>query len=410
MALIVQKYGGTSVGTPERIMQVAQRVIDTQNQGHQVAVVVSAMAGDTDRLIDLATQITGSPRGREMDVLLATGEQRSIALLSMAIDSLGFEAQSFLGHQVKIHTDNSYMHALILDIEAGKISQALNEGRIAVVAGFQGIDGEDNVTTLGRGGSDTTAVALAAALNADWCDIYTDVDGVFTTDPNICPDARKLDRISYEEMLEMASLGAKVLQTRSVLYAMKYNVPVNVRSSFTDLPGTLVTKEESHMEGAVITGVAYNNDEARVTVQNVPDVPGAAAKLFVPLAEAKINMDMIIQNASREGATDITFTVPKGDLKRTLAEVEAYVKNSEATAFSSDSEVSKVSVIGVGMRSHTGIASTIFQTLAAEGINVQMVSTSEIKVSCLIASKYVELAVRALHAAFKLGDKPPEQK
>jgi len=406
MALVVQKYGGTSVGDVERIRNVAKRVLNTKNQGHEVVVVVSAMAGETDKLIRLAQQVTPSPDEREMDVLVSTGEQVSIALLAIALKDMGAEAKSYLGFQIKIATDSAFGKARIAGIESEKMLNDLKKGRVVVVAGFQGVDESDNITTLGRGGSDTTAVAIAAALKADVCEIYTDVDGVYTTDPNICPKARKLSKISYDEMLEMASLGAKVLQIRSVEFAKKYNVPVHVRSSFNDNPGTIVRKEDKEMEKVVVSGVTYNKNEAKVEIMRVPDVPGMAAKIFKPLADANIVVDMIIQTSSTEkGCADVAFTVPKSDFAKTLQIVKDTIKEYSGKEVKSNEDIAKVSIVGVGMRSHSNVATQMFSALAKEGVNIQMISTSEIKISCIIDSKYTELAVRALHDAFEL-DKP----
>lgn len=402
MALIVQKYGGTSVGDTERIKNVASRVVQTYNRGNDVVVVVSAMSGETDRLINLARQMTPSPSEREYDVLVSTGEQVSVALLSMALHTIGVDAVSFLGHQVKIFTDSAFSKARITKIETEELQKALRERKIAIVAGFQGVDEDNNITTLGRGGSDTTAVALAAALNAEVCEIYTDVEGVYTTDPNICPDARKLKKISYDEMLEMASLGAKVLQTRSVEFAKKYGVRVLVLSSFSQNPGTLVTKEDEEMEQVVVSGVTYNKNEAKVTIIKVPDKPGTASKVFGPISEANIVVDMIIQNASEDGSTDLTFTVPKTDLKKALEIVKKTAQDIGAKDVAVDENIAKISIVGVGMRSHAGVASKMFRVLSDEGINIMMISTSEIKISCVINSKYTELAVRVLHKAFEL--------
>jgi len=402
VSLIVQKYGGTSVGTIDRIKNVAKKVAKTKADGHDVVVVVSAMSGETDKLIALANAITETPEDREMDVLLSTGERVTIALLSMALNDMKVPAQSFTGRQSGIITDTAHTRARISTIDAGRIKKALKAGKVCVVAGFQGITPESDVTTLGRGGSDLTAVAVAAALKADFCDIYTDVDGVYTTDPNIVPKARKLDKISYDEMLEMASLGAKVLQTRSVEFAKKYNVPVRVLSSFHDVPGTLVTKEDKSMEKVAVSGVAYDKNQAKVTLSGVPDKPGVAAKLFGKIADAKVNVDMIIQNVSKEGKTDMTFTVPKTDLKKAMPKIKEAAAGVGCKKVAVNEEISKVSIIGVGMRSHTGVASKMFQALAGEGINIMMISTSEIKVSCVIEQKYTELAVRALHDAFGL--------
>lgn len=403
MALVVQKYGGTSVANIDRIKNVAQRVIKTKEQGHGLVVIVSAMAGETDKLINLAKSITDFPDGREYDVLVSTGEQVSVALLAIVLNSMGYKTKSFLGHQVRIITNSAFSKARIASIDSEEILRVLREEGIAIVAGFQGVDEQNNITTLGRGGSDTTAVAIAAVLKADVCEIYTDVEGVYTTDPNICPEARKLRKISYDEMLEMASLGAKVLQTRSVEFAKKYNVPVHVRSSFSENEGTWVIKEDKDMEDVVVSGIAYNKNEAKVTITKVPDRPGIAAKLFGPISQANINVDMILQNVSEDGYTDITFTVSKEDLKKAVGFVEEIAKEIKAEKVTTNEKIAKVSVIGVGMRSHAGIASKMFETLAKEGINIMMISTSEIKISCVIHSNYTELAVRALHDAFNLG-------
>lgn len=406
MALVVQKYGGTSLGDIERINNVARRVIRTKKQGHQVVVVVSAMAGETDRLLRLAHQITETPDERELDVLVATGEQVSIALLAIALRNMGHDAKSYLGFQIKIATDSAFGKARITSIDSEKILRDLANGHIVVAAGFQGADERDNITTLGRGGSDTTGVAIAAALRADVCEIYTDVDGVYTTDPNICPKARKLSKISYDEMLEMASLGAKVLQIRSVEFAKKYDVPIHVRSSFNDNPGTIVCKEEKEMEQVVVSGVTYNKNEAKIEVNRVPDVPGVVAKLFQPIADSNIVLDMIIQTSSSEkGYADVAFTVPKPDFAKTLQIVKEVMKEIGAEEVNAKEDIAKVSIVGVGMRSHANVATQMFTALAREGINIIMISTSEIKISCVIDSKYTELAVRALHDAFEL-DKP----
>jgi aspartate kinase len=405
MALVVQKYGGTSVADLERIKNVASRILRTKNQGNQVVVVVSAMAGETDKLIRLAKQITLTPNERELDVLVATGEQVSIALLAMTLRAMGTDAKSYLAFQIKLATDSSFGRARIMGIESDKILTDLKEGRIVVIAGFQGVDESDNITTLGRGGSDTTAVAIAAALKADFCEIYTDVEGVYTTDPNICSQARKLSKISYDEMLEMASLGAKVLQIRSVEFAKKYNVPIHVRSSFTDNPGTIVCMEEKEMEQVVVSGVTYNKNEAKIEIMHVPDVPGVAAKLFQPLADANIVVDMIIQTSSTtKGFADMAFTVTKADFAKTLQIVKDNLKTLGAEKVVSDQKISKVSIIGVGMRSHSNVAAKMFAALAKEGINIHMISTSEIKISCIIDAKYTELAVQALHEAFRLDE------
>ena len=402
MARVVQKYGGTSVGSVDRIQNVARRVAETWKQGHRVAVVVSAMAGETNRLIDLANQVSKKPSMREYDVVVSTGEQVSIGLLSMALEDLGVPAKSFIANQIKVFTDSVHGKARILDIESENLKAALEERKVAVIAGFQGLDPTDNITTLGRGGSDLSAVAIAAAVDADVCEIYTDVDGVFTTDPNVCSRARKIDRISYDEMLEMASLGAKVLQTRSVEFAKKYNVPIHVRSSFTQNEGTYVVKEESTMEKVLVTSVTYNKDEAKISLCRVADVPGVAARIFSPLAENNIVVDVIIQNISKDGFTDLTFTVPKSELKDALAILHPVAEELKVQEIVTDEDVSKVSIIGVGMKTHAGVAAKMFQTLSDEGINIQMINTSEIKISCVIKEKYTELAVRALHDAFDL--------
>ena len=405
MPLIVQKYGGTSVGTPERIQAVTERVIRARKSGDDVVVVLSAMSGETDRLLALAHAMSPNPHERELDMLLSTGERVTIALLAMALSERGYPARSFTGRQVGIVTDAVHTKARIEHVTGDRVREALAEGVIPVVAGFQGINEKSDVTTLGRGGSDTTAVALAAALKADRCDIYTDVDGVYTTDPNIVPGARRLEKISYEEMLEMASLGAKVLQTRSVEFAMKYQVPVRVLSSFTDTPtGTLVTKEDREMEQVVVSGVAYDRNQAKITLLGVPDRPGIAARLFGGIAKESIVVDMIIQNISQEGLTDISFTVPRGDAKQAMDLVKTLVRDIGARDVELSEGISKVSIVGVGMRSHSGVAATMFETLAREGINLMMISTSEIKISCVIDAKYTELAVRALHEAFGLGE------
>jgi aspartate kinase len=406
VALIVQKYGGTSVGDTDRMKNVARRCIAAQAAGNDVVVVVSAMSGETNRLLKLVSQITDRPSEREQDVVVATGEQVSIGLVAMAIQAQGGQATSFLGHQVQIVTDSTFSKARIKRIDAEKIVEALKQKHIVVVAGFQGQDEQGNVTTLGRGGSDTTAVALAAALKADACEIYTDVDGVYTTDPNVCPAARKLERISYEEMLDLASLGAKVLQIRSVEFAMKYKVPLWVKSSFSDDPGTLVCEEDKSMENLVVSGIAYDKNEAKIAISGVPDVPGVAAKIFGALDEQNIVVDLIVQTASKDGRTDLSFTVGKTDLTKAREHVERVAQEIKAGGVETDGDVAKVSIVGVGMRNHSGVAAKMFQVLASEGINIQLISTSEIKVSCLIGAKYTELAVRALHTAFGL-DKAP---
>jgi aspartate kinase len=399
VALIVQKYGGTSVGDPVRIKAVAQRVAATRAAGNHVIVVVSAMAGETNRLLDLAGKVSERPDARETDVLLATGEQVSVALLAMALQDLGVRAQSFLGHQIRISTDSVFGRARIKSIDAEHMLEVVKEGAVAVVAGFQGVDNDANITTLGRGGSDTSAVAVAAAVKADVCEIYTDVNGVYTTDPRICPKARKLARVSFDEMLELASLGAKVLQIRSVEFAKRYGVPVHVRSSFADEPGTWVVEEDSSMEDVLVTGVALDLNEAKITLLRVPDRPGLAAKILTPIANAHIVVDMIIQNASEEGFTDMTFTVPRADYQKALGMVQEVAGEVGARGITSDTSIAKVSVVGLGMRSHAGVALRMFQVLAKENINIQMISTSEIKISVVIDAKYAELAVRALHQA-----------
>jgi aspartate kinase len=399
MALIIQKYGGTSVGSLDRIKAVARRVAATCAAGNRVIVVVSAMAGETNRLLQLAGDVAAQPDPREVDALVATGEQVSAALLAMALLELGLPARSFLGHQIRIATDGVFGRARIKRIDASNVLQVVQQGGVAVVAGFQGVDEALNITTLGRGGSDTSAVAMAAAVKADGCEIYTDVAGVHTTDPRICPKARKLERISYDEMLEMASLGAKVLQIRSVEFAKRYNVPVHVRSSFSDEPGTWVVQEDPSMEEVLVSGVTMDLNEAKITLLRVPDRPGLAAKIFTPIADAHIVVDMIIQNASEEGFTDLTFTVPRADHQKALAMVKGVAGEIGARGVTSDTSVAKVSVVGVGMRSHAGVAARMFQVLAKEGINIQMISTSEIKVSVVIDAKYAELAVRVLHQA-----------
>ena len=410
--LIVQKYGGTSVGSIDRMKNVAARCLATARQGHQVAVVVSAMSGETNRLLELVRQIQEDPNDREVDVIVATGEQVSVGLVALAIRAAGGKARSFLGHQCKIVTDSAFSRARIVSIESQPIKDALAAGEIAVIAGFQGVDEHGSITTLGRGGSDTTGVAIAAALKADVCEIYTDVDGVYTTDPNMVPTARKIDRISYEEMLELASLGAKVLQIRSVELGMKYGVPIHVRSSFSDAQGTWVVPEETAMENVVVSGVTVAKDEAKITCEDLPDTSGVAGKLFAPLADAGVSVDMIVQNQAYDGTTDLTFTVPRGDRKRAVEILKDQVpdlvgKGAERVLF--DDDIAKVSVVGVGMRSHAGVAKKMFQLLAAENINIQLISTSEIKISCVIARKYAELAVRALHEGFGLSLPPAER-
>ncbi|XXU99416.1 aspartate kinase [Sorangium sp. So ce1153] len=414
VSLIVQKFGGTSVGSIERIQRAAARALATQQAGHDVVVIVSAMAGETNRLLKLASDIAPVADAREMDALAATGEQVSAALMAIAIQAQGGNARSFLGHQLKILTDSAYTKARIKAIDAQRLHEALAGGKIAVVAGFQGVDDAGNITTLGRGGSDTSAVAIAAAVGAE-CEIYTDVDGVYTTDPNICKTARKIERISYEEMLELASLGAKVLQIRSVEVAMKYGVPVHVRSSFSDVPGTWVVGEEQSLESVTVTGVALDRNEARVMLVGVDDKPGVVAQIFGALAEENISVDMIIQNAPSYGQevrgasglvkADVTFTVGKADLPRAKLVMEKVAGGVGAVGIRYEEDIVKVSIVGLGMRTHAGVAARMFQLLAAEGINIQAISTSEIKISCLVSTKYAELAVRALHDGFGLGAK-----
>jgi aspartate kinase len=406
MSLIVQKYGGTSVGSVERIQEVAKKVIEYRKQGHDMIVVVSAMSGETNRLIDLAKQLNDHPRGRELDVLLSTGEQVTIALLSMTLQQMGMPAVSYTGSQVRILTDNAHNKARIMEIDDDKIRDDLNLGKVVVVAGFQGCDDNGNITTLGRGGSDTTAVALAAALKADECQIYTDVDGVYTTDPRVVPEARRLDHITFEEMLEMASLGAKVLQIRSVEFASKYNVPLRVLSSFTEGGGTLIAAEDPQMEQALISGIAFNRDEAKLTILGVPDHPGVASKILGPIAAENIEVDMIIQNTGHDSTTDFTFTVHRNDYNSALKILDQIAQELGAREVNGDEHIAKISVVGVGMRSHAGIASSMFTALADENINIEMISTSEIKISVVVDEKYLELGVRALHKAFKLEQAP----
>ena len=403
MALIVQKYGGTSVGTTERIEAVAQRVKRWHDKGHDLVVVLSAMSGETNRLIGLAKAITPEPDPRELDMMVSTGEQVTIALLAMALKKIGVDARSYTGPQVAIRTDSAFTKARIEAIDDVKMRADLDQRRVVIVAGFQGVDPHGNITTLGRGGSDTTGVALAAALKADECQIYTDVDGVYTTDPRVVPQARRLDRITFEEMLEMASLGSKVLQIRSVEFAGKYNVPLRVLSSFTDEgDGTLITVDEETMEQPVISGIAFNRDEAKITVRGVPDIPGIAFRILGPVGEANIEIDMIVQNVAADNTTDFTFTVARGELKKTLTVLEKVAREIGAREVISDDKICKVSIVGVGMRSHAGVASKMFGTLAQENINILMISTSEIKISVVVEEKYLELAVRALHTAFGL--------
>jgi aspartate kinase len=404
MALIVQKYGGTSVGSIEKIKNVAQKVLELYKQGNRMVIVLSAMSGQTDGLIELAYEMSDDPDPRELDVLMSTGEQVSVALFAMAVKSMGYDASSLLGFQVGIHTDQIYGKAKIHDIETERIIKELEGERIVAVAGFQGLDEGDNITTLGRGGSDTTAVAIAAALKADVCEIFTDVDGVYTTDPNVCPKARKMESISYEEMLEMASLGAKILEIRAVEFAKKFNVPIHVRSTFTNERGTMVVAETKDMEKVLVSGVAFNKNEARVTLSKVPDSPGVAARIFDPLVKAGIVVDMIVQNTSEDGLTDLTFTVIKADFYKTMKLLADVAKDIGAEKVLGDENIAKVSIIGVGMRTHAGVAQKMFETLARENINIMMISTSEIKVSCVIEEKYTELAVRVLHEAFGLEE------
>ncbi len=405
MALVVMKFGGTSVGDIERIKNVARRVAKVRDQGNDVVVVVSAMAGETDRLINLAKQLAEIPDEREMDLLLSSGERVSSALLAIALKEMGYKARSFTGRQAGFITDDAHTKARIKRIEAKNILEALKRGEIAVVAGFQGVSElSHDVTTLGRGGSDTTAVALAAALKADVCEIYTDVKGVYTADPRIVPNARKLDRICFEEMLEMASAGAKVLQVRSVEIGMKYGIPIHVRSSFEEEEGTMVVPFTKNMEDVLVSAVTHDKNQARITVVDVPDRPGIAKAIFKPLADANINVDMIVQNVSHEGLTDLSFTVAETDLPKAVKVIEEVVKEIGAKGYTTDERIAKVSVVGVGMRSHPGVAAKMFETLANEGINILMISTSEIKISCIIEDKYTELAVRALHDAFGLGE------
>jgi aspartate kinase len=405
MALVVQKYGGTSMGTIERIRNVAKRVAKTYDAGNDTIVVVSAMAGETNRLVALANEVCEFPDNREYDVLVAAGEQVSIALLAICLKSMGYKAKSYLGFQIPIITDSAFSKARIEKIDDKRLRADLKDGNIIVVAGFQGVDKAGNITTLGRGGSDTSAVAVAAAMKSDVCEIYTDVDGVYTTDPNICSSAGKIDKISYDEMLELASLGAKVLQIRSVEFAKKYNVDVHVRSSFNDNPGTMVTKEDKDMEAILVSGIAHDKNEAKIAVMRVPDKPGIAAKILSPLSDANISVDMIVQNVSEEGMTDFTFTVTKADFKKAIVITRESAREVNAKEVLTDENISKISIVGLGMRSHAGVATKMFQTLAAEGINIQMISTSEIKISVVVDGKYTELAVRTLHDVFGLSGK-----
>jgi aspartate kinase len=410
MSLLVQKYGGTSVGSVERIEQVADKVASFRAQGHDMVIVLSAMSGETNRLIGLAQQIQSVPDPRELDVLVSTGEQVTIALLCMALKKRGCDARSYTGGQVRILTDSSFTKARIQAIDEENMRADLNAGRVVVVAGFQGVDEHGNITTLGRGGSDTTGVALAAALKADECQIYTDVDGVYTTDPRVCERARRLEKITFEEMLEMASQGSKVLQIRSVEFAGKYKVPLRVLHSFKEGPGTLITldEEDSTMEQPIVSGIAFNRDEAKVTVAGIPDIPGVAAQILAPIGANNIEVDVIVQNVSADGTTDLTFTVHKNDMSKAVAVLEAVAKEIGAREVRSDDKVAKVSIVGVGMRSHAGVASRMFTALAEDRINIQMITTSEIKISVIIDERYLELAVRSLHTAFGLDAEPSE--
>jgi aspartate kinase len=410
VAIIVQKYGGTSVADADRIANVANRVVKGWRDGDKMVVVLSAMAGETDRLINLANELAEDPDPRELDVLLATGEQVTVSLFSMFLRSQGVPATSLLSHQARIYTDRAYGRARIIGIDTARVREELKKGRVVTLAGFQGVDEVGNITTLGRGGSDTTAVAVAAALKADLCEIYTDVDGIYTTDPRIYPKARKLERISYDEMLEMSSLGAKVLEIRSVGFAKRYAVPLAVRSSFSDQPGTLVTVEDEEMEEVPVSGVALSRHDARVTITRVPDRPGIAMRLFRPVADANIVVDMIIQNTSIDGYTDLTFTVPQGDLKKALEFIEPVAREIGAQQVLSDEYIAKVSIVGVGMKNNAGVAAKMFEALSGENINILMISTSEIKISCVIEDKYGELAVRVLHDAFGLESPMPKKK
>jgi len=403
MSLIVQKYGGTSVGTIERIQAVADRIAKNYRAGHQLVVAVSAMSGETNRLIELANQIDQDPSSREMDVLVSTGEQVTIALLCMALNKIGIEARSYTGGQVRILTDNAHGKARIKDIDGHRIQQDLNDGRVVVVAGFQGIDDQGNITTLGRGGSDTTAVALAAALKADECQIYTDVDGVYTTDPRVVPNAQRLDKITFEEMLEMASQGSKVLQIRSVEFAGKYNVPLRVMSSFAEGSGTLISLEEDEqMEKPVVSGIAFNRDEAKLTIRGIPDQPGVAYKVLGAISDANIEIDVIVQNVAKDNSASITFTVHRNDLSAAEKLLSQIADDLGAKEVDADADIAKISIVGVGMRSHAGVAAKMFEVLANEGINIQLITTSEIKITVVVEERYLELAVRSLHSGFNL--------
>ncbi len=411
MTVIVQKYGGSSLATLEHIHKVARSIVDTSKKGYRVAVVVSAMAGETDRLLKQAGQLSGSPSLRELDALLATGEQASASLLAIAVEGLGCPARSFMGLQLPLLTDDHHTKARILDLPAENLLQALDQGQVAIVAGFQGVNSKGDVTTLGRGGSDTTAVALAATLNAEACEIYTDVDGVYTADPHLCPNASHMCRVTYDEMLELSGLGAKVMQIRSVELARKFNVPLLIKSSFNGSKSTRVTREETeYMENAVVSGVTLDLGEAKISIIRVPDQPGIAYRILAPLAEAAINVDMIIQNVSSDGFTDFTFTVPKSDLAEAKKVVEKVAREINALKIRTNSSIAKVSAVGIGMKNHPGVAAKMFKALAGENINIQMITTSEIRVSCVIDAKYGELAVRIIHDAFKLGENcaPPE--
>ncbi|MBI5777188.1 MAG: aspartate kinase [Nitrospirae bacterium] len=409
MALLVHKYGGTSVGTIERIHRVADKVAKAKEEGHSLVVVLSAMSGETDRLITLAHEVTKNPDEREMDMLLSTGERVTIALLAMELRGRGIDARSFTGRQVGIITDSAHTKARIARVAADRIREVLKQGVIPIVAGFQGINEQSDVTTLGRGGSDLTAVALAAALKADRCVIYTDVDGVYTADPNVVPAARRLDKISYEEMLELASLGAKVLQSRSVEFAAKFNVPLEVQSSLKEGKGTLVVKEDADMEQVTVSGVTGDRNQAKVTIVGVPDRPGIAARIFGPIAEANVIVDMIIQNVSQASLTDMSFTIPRADLPKTTPLVKRIARDIDAKSVAVTESIAKVSLVGVGMRTHSGVAAKMFEVLSKEGINIMMISTSEIKISCVIEEKHLQQAMRALHKAFGLDRKGSER-
>ena len=404
MSLIVQKFGGTSLAGLDRIRHAARRIVDTRKAGHEVVVVVSAMAGETDRLVRLAHDVSPDPDPREYDVLVSTGETQTSALMAMAVQALGVPSRSFTGAQVRVRTDTTHTQARIQAIDVAPIRDELARGVIVVVAGFQGMDQDGNITTLGRGGSDTSAVAVAAALEADWCEIYTDVEGVFTSDPNMVPTARKLERVSYDEMLEMASLGVKVLQIRAVKFAKQYGIPLHVRSTFSDQEGTWVVTEEDVMERLVVSGVTYNRSEAKVTIFGIPNTPGVAARIFSEISGSGVVVDVIVQNVSTRGHTDLTFTVPRGDLSRVLPLMQRLGDEFGAAGVTSDDSIAKISVVGLGMRDHAGVASTMFSVLAEEGINIEMINTSEIKISVVVEEKYTELACRALHEAFELGD------